>query len=252
MKYNINKLQGGGALSAPTSYITYSSSQPQMAAATQGNAQKTELIDDDMFKKIMENSLTSDAMLFFNKINKIESDPAIALGFRSKNLALQTDIVQMFNNKKNYDSAKQVAKENGTLDEVAMGSYGGIYVMDKDRNIKEISTKDYANNKDVYKPLTVSELLIARNDNPKLANNENIFSVAEGNVSLDKVMSKIDNIIKESAKSSEEREYNQPYNPKTQNIEGFEQLNKVMQGQPEGLYKVGEKNSAVLNAEKYI
>ena len=68
MKYNIKKLQGGGALYAPPTYITYQSNQPHVASQGQvQGSQKTELIDDDMFKKIMENSLTSDAMIFFNK-----------------------------------------------------------------------------------------------------------------------------------------------------------------------------------------
>lgn len=250
MKYNIKKLQGGGALSAPTSYITYQSNQPQVVSQgkTQ-DSQKIELVDNDMFKKIMENSLTSDAMIFFNKINKLESDPAIALGFRNKNMALQTEIIQMFNNKKNYDSAKQVAKENGTLDEIATGDYG-IYVMDRNRNIKEVSNKEYSSNMNNYKPLTVSELLIARNDNPKLANDENIFSTVENNVSLEKVLTKVDNIIKNSSKTSMEVE--DKYSQQLQGVEGFNELNKALQGTKDGQYSFSNRTAAIKNAEAYI
>ena len=49
MKYNIKKLQGGGALSAPTSYITYQSNQPQVAS--QGKTQDSQKLQK-MEKKL--------------------------------------------------------------------------------------------------------------------------------------------------------------------------------------------------------
>jgi hypothetical protein len=74
-----------------------------------------------------------------------------------------------------------LAIKNEGLNEIAIGSDGGIYIYDNDNKLQYISYQEYLKNKSKYKrgPLTANNLLWLRaHDSQFVNNNEILWSVS--------------------------------------------------------------------------
>lgn len=256
MKYNIQKLQSGGLI---FNYIPSTGSEPAVAptgAASSKGAKQEELLDEDIYKELMEKGgLTSDVNAFTNSILLLQSSPSNFLkpGGVSNTLRLIAQVNQIKDNKKAWEEAYASAKATEGLGEVAVGAFGEVYVRDKNTGIKAISLKDLEANRGKYSPLSVSELLTARRVEENLAFNSKIFTVAENSVGINKILSKIKDVVLSIGKTSEgvttyedSRELKRMIEKKTgmplndQQLEGIRKINSIGSG-PEGIYKITQK-----------
>ena len=86
---------------------------------------------------------------------------------------------------------KRMADENAGS-EVALDTYGRMYVQDKDGNVTKVSTSDFDEEK--YRPLSNSELLYYRQ--VSAADNGQIFNDLGNMVGMETVQSQLSEIIK--------------------------------------------------------
>ena len=86
---------------------------------------------------------------------------------------------------------KRMADENAGS-EVALDTYGRMYVQDKDGNVTKVSTSDFDSEK--YRPLSNSELLYYRQ--VSAADNGQIFNDLGNMVGMETVQSQLSEIIK--------------------------------------------------------
>lgn len=100
---------------------------------------------------------------------------------RYTTLKLIGSINTLKQNKELWEQSVKQASDLGGLGEVAVGTSGEVYTKDKTGKVKALSLKEY---RDTGAPLlTVSELMKERQYNPQLANQNQIFSVANNAVS---------------------------------------------------------------------
>ncbi len=187
MKYNIRKLQGGG-------FATFTPIVQSAPAAPTGSSQAEEkkagLLDDTMYKELVtKGGLINEVNALVEQLGALESDPFNFMdqGSRSKTYQLIGKINELRNNKEIWENSLKVAKESGGLSEVAIGPSRELYVRDKDNNIKTISLDTYKKDQSKYNPLTVSELMMARQYDPQLSFNKSVFSVADQAIGLEKI-----------------------------------------------------------------
>lgn len=259
MKYNIQKLQSGGLI---FNYIPSTGSEPAVAptgAASSKGTKQEELLDEDIYKELMEKGgLTSDVNVFTNNILSLQSSPSNFLkpGGVSNTLRLIAQVNQIKDNRKAWDEAYATAKNSEGLGEVAVGTFGEVYVRDKNAGIKAISLKELEANRGKYSPLSVSELLTARRVEEKLAFNSKIFTVAEGSVGTSKILSKIKDVMTSLGKTTQSvstyensGELKRAIEQKTgiplsdQQMEGIKKMSAAIGSGPDGIYKITQKST---------
>lgn len=210
MKYNVRKLAGGGL-------ATFTPFLPSPAAAPsggQGQSQETKkdeesgLGDKDLYKDLIGKGLTNDVNAFMDELAKLESKPMAFLDGESRGQMYKkiAAINELKNNKELWEKALATSKESGGLGEVAVNSYGELYVKDKNNALKTIDVKTYKENRDKYNALTVSELMMARQYDPRLIMDTTVFSVANQSIGLEKISKHITdlmNVLSESSTSTE-------------------------------------------------
>ena len=214
MKYNVQKLQGGGFLT-----FTPIAKQPIAPPQTTDTAQKSDdsgssIISKGMYEKLVNDGLVNDVNYFVTKLEQISSRPR---GFAdrqnsSDSFELLKDLNRIQQNKQLWDKTYQDAKESGGLGEVAVGNGGELFVKGSDGKLKGISMAEYSKHRDKYSPLTVSEILRARQYDPNLVYNDSLFQVGETSVGINKIISKVKDamdLIQEDHTKSE-RHYAKP------------------------------------------
>ena len=257
MKYNIQKLQGGGLI---FNYIPSSGADTAVAptgAASSKAAKQEELIDEDIYKELMEKGgLTSDVNVFTNKVLSLQSSSSLlSTGGIQNSLRLIAQVNQIKDNKKAWEEAYNTAKANESLGEVAVGASGEVYVRDSKNNIKAISLKDLETSKGSYSPMSVSDLLTARRVEDNLAFNSKIFTVAENSVGISKILTKIKDVVSSLGKNTmgvttyeDSRELKKAIEQKTgvplsdQQMESIKKISAVIGSGPEGIYKITQKS----------
>ena len=138
---------------------------------------------------------------------------------------------------------------------------GKLYTKDKNGKISTLSMQQYQKNADRYQLLTVSDLLNARQYDPSLVYNQNIFKIADQSVGINNVMDRITGTISKLGKESQTTEsyrdkgdliseFTQASgikNPTPQQLKGLQELanmyNLVGAG-PDGVYKITESISS--------
>lgn len=274
MKFNINKFSSGGGFvnytpmlinsGAPTRPITSAEDSPKQESGS--------LMDDDLYKKLVGEGLVSDVNQFVKKLLQIESAPLAYLetNTRSRILQLVDKVNEIIINKKSWDVALTTAKEKGSLNEVAVGSYGEVFVQNKAGQIESIGVNELESKRGKYdKVLTVSELLNARQYNPTLAfEKEKVLDAARNSVGLSTITSHIKEVISQMGEYSRTEEKHMTRDqvigklrdsygsaPNQQAKEGLELLYKLIET-PGSQYKIEEtlktKSPGIQSAMSYI
>lgn len=173
---------------------------------------KEAILSDDMIKELMGKGLTSDVNALIKSIDNMYSNPfetnPFGTNLNANNLARkQLNIIakinQLQNNKSLFVKAVDKARESGSLDEIAITGFGKVLARDLENGgIQQIDAKELYENRDIYSPITVSELASMRMNNNSLAFDTNTLNIIENSVGSKEVDTFIRNIINEAQTST--------------------------------------------------
>lgn len=178
------KYQSGGVV-AYTPFIPNNETSPQPSATPETKQEKiTGTLQKEIVDVLKESGIQSDVDSFLSQasafLTKSKSLSGVSLFGGENNDYSMTDlttILSMANkvkqNKLQYtESAKRLDNQDA-WNEVAITTTGHIYVYEKDKGLKTISTEEFYKNKDknVYQALTNSQVLGLREQDPNLAFN---------------------------------------------------------------------------------
>lgn len=248
--YIKRKYQVGGVVYTP--YLPAQAGSPQESASSGGTSSSSspEKISGTVKKEIIdllkENGMPSDVQVLLKNADAFLS--------KSKNLSKYTifggndedytlsDLIKVqqlvndvkYNNELRKSAAAQVIKE-AAGSEVAINSRGYLYVIGEDGNIKNITPKDYAENRDKYQPLTNDELLYYREQNPGLAFNTGILNDLQNTIGMESITK----YLRDTIKAFGTDEYG-GYTTKDDSVnKGLDLLTKTG---PDGFYKFKTKD----------
>lgn len=124
-------------------------------------------------------------------------------------LDLLPKVVEMKNNKKLWESAMKTAESSGGLNEIAVGNSGELYVRGENGAISTMSVATYKKNASKVEALTIAQLMDARERDVFLANNNDVFVVANNSIGMEEITKYAQNIISKigTEKKSSERVY---------------------------------------------
>lgn len=197
MKYNVRKLSGGGLATFTPFLPTPSAPASGYTGENKKEEETTQLGDKDLFKDLAGKGLTNDVNYFMSELSQLESDPMSFMKPESRSQLYKklAKLNEIKNNKELWDNAVAVSKESGGLGEVAVGSNGELFVRTEDKKIQSINLETYKKNRDKYKALSVSELMMARQYDDNLAFDTNIFSVANQAIGLEKITKHVTDLM---------------------------------------------------------
>jgi hypothetical protein len=103
-------------------------------------------------------------------------------------------------NKEEYKNAYDRAKDNKSLNDVAISETGKVYVLDSKNQLKTITPEQYYNIKSgnshmKVTPLTNGNLLWLRSNSPKFTNDNTILQIVTNGIGLEKVTELIRNAV---------------------------------------------------------
>lgn len=178
-------------------------STQQRAQATQQEAKKEDpktIIEEEMYKELIKGGvgLRSDINKWVDQVMALESSSEYPYleNQNINNIGAKIKIWhEIREHYRNYKDAFDLAKNQGGLNEVAVGNGGELFVKDKGAKLKSISMSEYSKNRDKYNPLTVYELLQEREINPNLAFNNSIYSVIDTAFGTEKIIDHIAQLV---------------------------------------------------------
>lgn len=198
----IKKFQQGGGFATFTPIInTMPTAAPTSGAAQAGTAAKknTSILDIDTYKDLVKDLLLVDANKITDELIALEADndnPYTSGENRGRAIRIIGKVNGLKRNKENWDSAIATAKAEGGLGEVAVGTSNEVYTKDpKNNKVKAISLQEYAARGKTSRLLTVSELMNERQYNPQLAEQNQLFTVAENAIGMEKINKNIKTMI---------------------------------------------------------
>jgi len=192
MRVNIHKKQQGGLIGA--TYLIDSPSQKGMIPQQSQETEKSGVLEDDLIKALIKDGgLTNEVYSFIDELESSGSNPLDILDSKNSNRVLRMTgkIIELQNNKKKWETSNSYAKEAGTLNEIAVGSQGEIYVRDDSGKITGINASSFKENKDKYQPLSIAELLNARAEEKSLVFNDKIFDIANQSIGTETIIKNI-------------------------------------------------------------
>lgn len=209
----IPKLQKGGFVNYFTTYqpVPTPKVDPgtvQSTAGDQNDSRKKSKSsnDDDSKGKLTEKdffSMVKDINGLPNEMTAIVSNLTRTfqlqniMGLDTNDLATQylKNLLQIkiaAQNKDKYDQAWKDAATNGAMAEPAIAMNGNLVVQTRDGKMKDIRLETYFNNRDQYKPLSVSQLLNLRAYSSSTVNDQNIFNIASNSMGFESFQKLID------------------------------------------------------------
>ena len=200
MKVNINKFQKGGEFVQFTpvlrslQQLDLPTQKEDKSSSSSSSSSKKGLVDDDLYKELIGKGLTNDVNLLVDELVKIEQRGFSNPDDPTRTLRLLAKVNEIQNNKENWKNAVKTAESSGGLGEIAVNSNGEVYIRGE-RGIQTMSLEQYKKSKDKVKTLTVSELMNARQMDPKLAYNNSIFSIAQQSIGVDKINDRIKTLV---------------------------------------------------------
>ena len=132
-----------------------------------------------------------------------------------------------YNVERDKEVIKKMMDENAG-NELALDGYGRMYVQNEDGEIKKIKISEFDPEK--YAPLSNSQLLYHREQNPKLAFDNSAFEDLRNIVGMTSVIKEVDRIVKEFGTQEESRYLSKDA------AQAFLDINS-----PDGLYKLTQK-----------
>lgn len=210
------------------------------------------LIDKEMISLLKANGLSNDVDYFLNQANTLFNPSSSGLGLINQNKRSSVNsLIQLHwlanrvtRNKEQYDlSINQVSKE-GAGSEVALTNTGKIYVQ-TDKGISKISASQYHENPEKYQILTNSELIWLRENNSKLAFDDEILQDLSTTIGMKSIVDYVRSTINSFGTTSTSIPQNRYYAHNQGTIEkGMQEL--LGGTAPEGLYNIAS-NSSISN-----
>lgn len=94
-----------------------------------------------------------------------------------------------------YKNAYDQVKGNEGLNELAVTDTGNVIALDKQGSLHSLTPQQYLNNKDSYQALTNAQLLYERANDPKLAEQNQLFTTISNGIGINKIKDMIDKIV---------------------------------------------------------
>ena len=234
--------QQGGAMPPYISYRPFVpvSSTTSAAETTQSTTTTTKQSSDEGLKD-------KDLMTMLKDIDGLPNDMQVVISNLKSMYDLQTiapsattGLVSMYLNsllksktanfnKKQYDNAYKEVNDNKGLSEVAISDRGNVFATDENNKPYELSIEEYVKNPNKYKLLTNSNLLYLRAHSPSFAFQNEVFSIVENGLGMEKVAE----FLKDNLQTLGTDESNRSYNVFTKDqqvIDGAEVLKGLAAG----------------------
>ena len=162
-----------------------------------------------------------------------------AIRFYAKNTSAKNKIET---DKANFDNAMEHLQTKGALNQAAITGEGYMIVMDKQGQIHQLSPNNVLANKDkIGKILTNSDIAQLRYENPNFAYNSSMIDIMGKAVGIQEIQTFLQTQVKSVVNDSNVKE---TYVSKSdQNVK--EGLKVLLGDGPEGVYKVGTKNTEI-------
>lgn len=202
MKVKIKSLQGGGGFATFTPII-HTPPVPQTAKESTDSeatgSSASSIVDSKMIEHLYKTGgLVNDVNKLVSELIQLEKSsdlPYLKSQNRSSALQIVAKINEINQNKLNWDDAITRSKEAGGLGEVAVDTYGRVFTKTKDNKIQSLSLKEYSSKKDSIKLLSVQELMFERQYNNSLTGQNDVFTVADNAIGLNKITDHIKSLI---------------------------------------------------------
>ena len=182
-------------------YLPFTGINTQQQGTVPGVAGKSDsegLKQDDLFKLIKElKGLPSDTNVLIESLQDIYDDANLFNNGELNSSALTSTYLSALQkmryaeyNEKQFDQAQKNVTQNGGLHEYAIDEYGRIMTQNtKTGKIKPMHLKDFYAQKDdgVWAPLTNSNLLYYRAEDPKMAFKNDLLTTVSNGIGQEKV-----------------------------------------------------------------
>ena len=196
----IIKFQQGGASLPPLVSYQPVMVQGQQAAESSGSSEssKEDLTDKDLLSMLKDlKGLPSDTQLLLNSLQNFYIDQQYGaintsnIASRYLQVLSQMKVAQF--NRDEYDSAFDIVKANGGINEYAISDRGQLFCVNDKGNFQLMSLDEIQDSG--YQPLTNSELLQYRAYSPDMAFKNNILSVVRNGIGIETVTKMIQSSI---------------------------------------------------------
>lgn len=236
------KLQAGGVVSY-TPFIPNSGATTSSSKSSETNKDKiTGTLQKEIVDILKQYGIPSDVNAFMDVANSYLqqsqslSNMSLFGGTNTDYSMAQLMHIQKLANevKFNHDTYQEAATNLGNEDawsDFAINDMGQLYVLDKENNLKQITTSDYKENDDKYRALTYSQLMGLRERD--LPMNTTVLNDIKNAVGMKTIAEHVKNIATAFGENS-----NQFY---VQNKDSVKKgLSALIGDGPEGYYKIGE------------
>lgn len=209
MKIKPNRFQNGGGFATFTPIIRTFPGSPVSSgnASEESGSNQSSILDEKMIEHLYtKGGLVNDVNKLVSELYQLEQGsnlPFLNSQNRSSMLQIVGKINEVNQNKKYWEDAISRAKESGGLGEVAVDG-GRIFTKTKDNRIESMSLSEYSMKKDRVKPLSVQELMYERQYNPNLTGQNEIFTVADNAIGMNKITAHIKELVSALGKESVE------------------------------------------------
>lgn len=155
-------------------------------------------LDELRNKLLIEHGLNNEVAEFLQNMEEAIENSYDPITGQPNMLYYKTQILglnELRNNKEEYDKAYEQAKQKGALDEIALSSSGGVYILDQTNNSVEEVSLDSIEDLHSTHLLSNGELAWLRSHHPGTTNNHLMTTALANSVSMDDVTKSIQQAI---------------------------------------------------------
>lgn len=204
--------QGGASLPPLVSYqpvtVSGTSKSPAAAQAT-SSTKSSDLTDKDLLEMLEKlDGLPSDMQYLTKELQNFYIDQQYGVStsnITSKYMGILSKIRTANFNKKQYDAAFNILKNNGGLNEIAVNEDGKIFCMNAEKDFK-LLTPEQLKQQNEYQALTNSQLLEYRAYNTETAFNTSITSILQNGIGMETVTKLVQDVISKLGTTSKTEE----------------------------------------------
>lgn len=211
MELRLPVFQQGGEVPF-VSYTPFNNNQSTTTQQTQSNIKsdktddkkdnKDELTEKDIADTLKGiDGLPNDVNVLSDQLHKFLDIQQYSLSGDSTTQAYHqyinalTTVNRVKQNAIEYKNAYAQVKSNEGLNEVAVTDTGNVIALDKQGSLHSLTPQEYLNNKSSYQALTNAQLLYERANDPKLANQNQLFTTISNGIGINKIKDMIDKIV---------------------------------------------------------
>lgn len=206
MKLNIQKLQAGGGVGLLFSAVADPSSNAAQQNAGSGASSSKGSSDDSILSKEVLNKLRLEGLpneveAFEYALAQLKTNIANGGSLTSSQLAdIRSKANRIVKQSKYLDTALSTAKDNRSLNDIAIDQDGFIYALNKDGKVQKVAFNKYDTSK--YKPISYAELAEYRRNSPELINNSDIIKSIQSSIGTEKINDFIQGILSKVGSSA--------------------------------------------------